>query len=68
MANRGIGYRRKKSFQSPNPREDTMSKTQWKNLWHSYRWQRRASGVGLALAWIACYNRNDVELIRRVIL
>lgn len=44
-----------------------MSKTQWKNLWHSFRWMRRLSTEAESIAWCAFYNDRNGNALRRVL-
>jgi len=38
--------------------EEGMSKTQWKNLWHSFRWMRRFAEPYEVFVWAG---RDDVS-------
>lgn len=45
----------------------TMTKKQFRNLYHSYRFFIRRNTRDQALAWIAFYNEEDRRIIERVI-
>lgn len=45
-----------------------MTREQWHNLSHAYRWQRRYSGWEVAVRWIAFLNPHDFECIAQTIL
>lgn len=44
-----------------------MNKTQWSNLWHAFRWMRRLTTDGEAVAWCAHYDARNGIALRRVI-
>jgi hypothetical protein len=44
-----------------------MSKIQFKNLYHTFRWARNHMTIIEALAWIGFYNRHSRYIIERVI-
>ncbi len=46
--------------------DDKMTKRQYKNLNHSFRWMRRKSTYQIALAWIKFYNSYDAYIIFRI--
>ena len=43
-----------------------MSKQQYKNLSHAFRWMRNFTTEAEAFAWIEYYNRADRGIIERV--
>jgi hypothetical protein len=45
-----------------------MSRKQWYNLWHAFRWMRHFTGQRNAFGWLAHLNRNDAYTIMQVIL
>ena len=44
-----------------------MSKTKWRNLWHSYRALRRVMTPAEAMLYISHFNRNDAAMLHRVV-
>lgn len=43
--------------------ERNLTKEQWYNLYHSYRWQASRTDHCTALAWIASFNWTDAALL-----
>lgn len=43
-----------------------MTKLQWKNLNHSFRWMLRRCTYEEAYLWIYSYNPNDAHLILKI--
>ena len=45
-----------------------MTRLQWKNLYHSYRWMKQYTGKREAFAWIAHLDPNAAKVLMKVIL
>lgn len=41
----------------------SLTKTQWRNLWHSFRWMRSRTDEGTSLAWISEFDYGAAALV-----
>jgi hypothetical protein len=44
-----------------------MNRTQWRNLWRSFRWMRRRASVRESIAWCGTYGQFNAAVLRRVV-
>lgn len=44
-----------------------MTREQWRNLYHSFRWMRRMTTDAEAVAWCSHFNSHNGIVLRKVV-